>query len=235
MDKPQQLPAVIQEKFDEMHDEVGHVVNIAFQYLVTNIPGPIGFTYTSSAPMPLLTKYEQAQSVCFVTKYHCLPTFERADIREKNGTYSFGNSPEARYVLNEYRSIIQNRNDSVYYQKLHKFCREKLLNNDKQKGLSIMVTQGDERDVTREFAQSLDERYKAIKSLIKQCEFAYIYNGILQHSDHQFSARFWKEYASGKINYVFMKHALIASNIKGLLEWHYRLFNVLTFPKLGPL
>jgi len=230
-----EVPQEIQEKFDSINQDVERILEIAHNHLETDVSGEISFKYTISAPRDVLTDFERAQSVCFVTRYDALPTFKSVSIQEQNGRFYFGNFNEARYVLNEYRSIIQNKKDSIHYQKIHRFCRDKLLNDDHSKDLSIEVTHKDKGDITDEFAKSLDEQYKAIKSIIKHCEFGYIYNGILQHSDHRFTDRFWKEYSSGEVNYIFAKHALILGNIKMLMEWHYRLFSVMTFPKLGPL
>lgn len=232
---PNELPEDIQAKFNAMHAEVDHILKLAHQHIKTDISGKISFKFTSSAPRDYFTDYERAQSICFIARYELLPIFENADIHMNNGKYFLKNYSEARYVLNEYRPIVQNEKDSIYYQKVHKLCREKLLNNDPSKGLSITVKHKDRGDITSEFATYLGENCKAIKSIIKNCEFSYIYNGILQHSDHKFTKRFLKEYSSGVTNYVFMKHALIVSNVKFLLSEHYRLLNVLIFPKLGPL
>lgn len=228
-------PKEIQDKLNEVSEEVERMLQIAHGHFETDISGPISFKYTISAPRDVLTDFERAQSVCFVTRYDALPVFEKINIVEEQGSYYFGNFHEVRYLLNEYRSIIQNKTDSIHFQHIHRFCRDKLLNNDHSKDLSITVEHSDRGDITQEFIKVLNEHYKAIRSLVNQCEFGYIYNGILQHSDHRYSHRFWEEYSSGKANYVFAKHALIASNIKMLLGWHYRLFSAMTFPKLGAL
>lgn len=234
-DMSHKLPSHIKKKVDSLNSNVESIVNEAYGHLETDVSGPISLKYSISAPRDVLTDYERAQSVCFITRYEFLPVFEKVKVTEGNGNYYFGNYQEARFVLNEYRPIIQNKKDSVYFQKIHKFCREKLLNDDQTKDLSITAEHIDRGDITAEYALSLDEQYKAIKHIIRNCEFDYIYNGVLQHSDHKFTKRFWKEYHSGKLNYIFMKHALIVGNIKMLMEWHYRLMNALTFPKIGPL
>jgi len=228
-------PVEIKEKFDRVTQDVDEILRIAHQHFKTDIDGQISFSFTISAPRDVLTDFERAQSVNFVTRFDSLPVFQEIKIREENGKYFLNNLDEIRHVLNEYRSIIQNKKDSIHFQQIHKFCREKLLNNDHAKDLSITVNHATRGDVTHEFAQVLDEHYKVIKSIIKHCEFGYIYNGILQHSDHRHTKRFWEEYVSGEINYVFAKHALLASNIKILLSWHYKLYSVLTFPRLGGL
>jgi len=164
-----------------------------------------------------------------------LPKFQKVEITEINGKYYLRNYSFIRHLLNEYRPIIQNKSDSVYYQRIHRFCREKLINTDHSKDLMITVEHKELGDITELYAKALDEQSKAISKIIKLSEYGYIFNGILQHSDHSFTRRFWEEYSSGQINYVFVKHAHLVEHINSLLERHYRLLNALTFPKLGPL
>ncbi|EPS3402237.1 hypothetical protein ACVD4U_004299, partial [Vibrio vulnificus] len=230
-----ELPEEVKEKLDSIHSEVEEIVNLAYEKVVTEVSGKISFRYEVHGPRDVLTKFERAQSVCFVTRYDSLPIFEKISVEARDGRFYFANYLEARSVLNEYRAIIQNKNDSVHYQKIHKFCREKLLNTESSFDLCISVRNEDKVDISEVFARLLNEHYKAIKVIIKHCEFDYIYNGILQHSDHNYTERFWEEYSSGEANYIFIKHALLVGYIKDLLVKHHFLFNVLTFPKLGPL
>lgn len=229
------LPKDIQDKINKVHADVDHRLAVAHRHLVTDITGNISFAFSISAPRDVLTEHERAQSICFVTRYDALPEFSRINVVRREEGLFVSNLTEMRAVLNEYRSIIQNKKDSIHYKHIHKFVRDKLLNEDDSKDLSITANHQERGDITKEFCKALDERSKAIRSLIKYSEFSYIYNGILQHSDQATSHRFLEDYSSGEINYIFMYHALIASNIKYLLGWHYRLFNVLTFPKIGPL
>ncbi len=231
MEKPQK----IQDKIDKVNKDVKYRLEVAHRHIEMNLEGEVSFRYEISGPRDVLTEHERAQSICFVTRYDALPEFTAVQISKNNDEYYASNFSEMRAVLNEYRSIIQNKKDSIYYNRIHKFVRDKLLNEDHSKDLSIVAIHKNDGDITKDFCKYLDQHAKAIKSLLRYSEFSYIYNGILQHSDQATSHRFLEEYASGKINYVFMYHALIASNIKSLLRWHYKLFNTLTFPKLGPL
>lgn len=229
------IPKEIIEKIDAVNARVEHRMQVAEEHLITELKGSINFRYSISAPRDILTEDERAQSICFVTRYDALPEFGRLQIEERQGSFYAANFYEMRGLLNEYRSIIQNKKDSIHFQKIHRFVRDKLLNQDHSQDLSIKVTHENDGDITDEFLDLINENIKAIKSLIKYSDFGYIYNGILQHSDNKTSHRFLTEYASGELNYVFMYHALIASNIKILMRWHYRLFGALTFPVLGPL
>ncbi len=214
-------------------DQSNSKICITFQKTV--ISGRYSFHFKFSGGRDILTDFERAQSICFISRYESLPKFKKLKIAKINGKYVFENLWEARSVLNEYRPIIQNKKDSVYYCNVHKVCREKLLNTDSLKDLSITVNHLQDGDITIKFSRFLNEQCKAIKTILARCEFDYIYNGILQHSDQKFTNRFKEEYSSGEINYVFIKHALIVDKIKILLEDHYGLLKHLTSPSLGPL
>lgn len=232
--KKTDIPADIQAKLDALNASIERIIKKGHAELTTTINGKISLQYESSAPRDILTDFERAQSVCFVTKYESLPVVDSITIVEHEGKYFPNNIDYIRHVLNEYRPIIQNQDDSVHYQKIHAFCHSKLGANPKT-NLSITVEHEDGRDVTSDFKVNLGQRNRAIRKMIEECEFDYIYSGILQHSDHRFTQRFWKEYTSGELNYIFMRHAKILEEIRDLLLWHYRVFHFLTFPKMGPL
>lgn len=229
------LPDEIQKKLDASQAEVRGLIKEADLLQQTKLEGKISFSYRHSAPSDILTPFERAQSVCFITRYEHLPVLDSLDIAEIKGKYYLNNIPYIRHMLNEYRSIIVNVKDSIHYGKIHKFCYEKLSNKDPSRGLSITVKHEKQDDVTDTFRKILGEKNAAMKLVLKKSEFNYIYNGILQHSDHQYTKRFWEEYFNGKLNYIFIKHAMLLEYIKGCLFWHYKILNQLTFPKMGPL
>ena len=142
---------------------------------------------------------------------------------------------EIRFALHEYRPILMNQNDSMYFRNIHRFCRSKLINREETKDLTITVFDEDERDVTMAFTKQLDQEMKAIRIVLSGCEYEYLYNGILQHSDHRYTSRYLHEYHSGQLNYAFLAHALPLGYFRARLGRHYRLINMLTFPKPGPL
>jgi hypothetical protein len=229
------LPESIQLKLSNVEFEVNKIIEEARGVLKSNLTGSVSFRYQQSAPMDILTAFERAQSVCFVSRYEILPIFNGVEILESNGKFFLNNITFIRYILNEYRSVISNYKDSVYYGKIHKFCFDKLKNRDPKTGLSITVNNEQNEDVTDIFIKILGERNRSIKIVLEKSEFGYIYNGILQHSDHEYTERYWKEYHTGQLNYVFIKHAALLVYIKECLFWHYTILNQLTFPKLGPL
>lgn len=228
------LPDDITKKIQRVEDEVLHIVEEADRVQRTQLSG-VSISYESDAPRDLLTDDERAQSICFITRYENLPVVVAPVIVEREGKHHLGNLGFLRHALNEYRSIIQNQDDSIHFQGIHAFCRQKMTNRDKSQDLVITAYGEGARDVTPQFVEYLDQRCKAIRVVLDKCEYGYIYNGILQHSDHASAQRLLREYSDGTLNYVFIKHALLLRYIKDCLVWHHALLNAITSPKLGPL
>jgi len=232
---PSQIPDALRDKFTALEEEIDQILTQAEAVQQTDISGRVSFTYESTAPRDLLTEDERAQSICFVTRYEALPVSEQLRIVAYGDRYYIGNLDYLRHVLNEYRAIVQNKRDSVYYRRIHQFCHGKLVNRNTSNDLVITAEHESEGDITSTFARYLDEQCRSIAVVLRKSEFSYVYNGVLQHSDHSYTRRFLEDYHSGRINYIFVKHAQLLGYIKECLLWHYRLLNALTFPKLGPL
>lgn len=229
------LPEKIKNKITLTIDDANRVVSLAQAIQVIKVKESFHFIFQHSAPSDILTDFERYQQVSFVTKYEHLPMLEEIIIKKVYEKFYLDNIDFIRHVINEYRTIIVNQNDSIYFNKIHSFCHLKLINRDPSLGLSITVKSINDEDITDTFVKVLGERIKAVRFILQNCEFDYIYNGILQHSDSVYIERYWDEYYTGKINYIFLKHALLLSYIKELLYWHYKIMNSITFPKLGPL
>ena len=229
------LPEPARSRLLQTYEETQQIADKADAILITKLSGKLSFKYESSAPLPERTQFERAQSICFVTRYEHLPTLKRLEIVEHNGKHYLGNIGFVRHILNEYRSLVLNQDDSVYFAKIHSFCHVKLANKEPSKGMSVSVSHETDGDVTDILLKMIGERNKAIKYILKNCEYDYIYNGILQHSDHNYTKRFIKEYHTGRLNHLFIKHAFLLGQIKELLWWHYYMFNNLTYPKPGPI
>lgn len=225
----------VQERLSSNRDEVNQIINEAVQLLETDIVGNASFRIEHSAPGDILTTEERCQHICFVTKYESLPSFAGINIIKHKDKFYLGNIDYMRHILNEYRLVIQNKSDSIYYAKIHRFCRDKLLCVDPAKGLSISLVHETGGDISDMMVKMLDERNKAISLILKKSEFDYLYNGILQHSDIRYTKRFLREYSSGELNYIYIKHVLLLDYIKDWLFWHYRIINSMTFPQIGPL
>lgn len=57
------------------------------------------------APGDVLTDFERAQSISFVTRYEHLPNECRVKIVERDGQYHIGNLPFLRHALNDWRPL----------------------------------------------------------------------------------------------------------------------------------
>lgn len=231
-----QLPEEINKRIESTTAEIDSLISKAVAEQKTSFSGGFQLSYRHSVlDADILSDFERAQSICFISRYEHLPEFKGVQIIEDSGKFYLDNIGYIRHILNEYRSIITNQSDSIHYSKIHFFCYKRLKNQDPTKGLSITVYNEKREDITETFLRILGERNKSIKTIISKSEFDYIYNGILQHSDHRHTQRFHEEYHSGKLNYVFIKHASLLGFIKDSLRLHYRILNQLTSPKLGPL
>src|SRR5438876_10326242 len=114
-----QLPEKIQAKLALLQNEVDQIISGAAAFLKTELPNPVAFQFKSSAPRDVLTPYERAQSISFITRFNHLPTDYAVKIIEQQGTYSISNMAFLRHALNEFRPLIQSESDSVYYQNIH--------------------------------------------------------------------------------------------------------------------
>ena len=235
MGAPPKLPDRIADRLKALESEVQGVISKATAAFCTQLPGPIAFRYQHSAPGDILTMEERAQSVSFITRYEYLPDDYPVRLVEHSGNWYIDNLAFLRHALNDFRSIIQNQSDAVYYQRVHNVWYKALRRADPAKGLTVRALDAHGLDVTSTFAAWMGERNKAIVVALDAMEYKYLYNGILQHSDPRFSKRFLEDYVSGELNYLFWKHAYTLGFIREMLLPYYRLMNALTFPKLGPL
>jgi len=229
-----EIPSHIKSKIDTLHDEVSNIVNEAYDYLKW-FRLRVSLSFRHSAPVDILTDEERSQQVCFVTRYQQLPHIEGIIIEKKDGKYYFKNLSFIRHVLNEFRVILFNQSDPIYYKRLHKFCYCSLANDDPSKGLSITAHDVERNDKTDEFVKFLNANTKAIDFILSKCDLDYLYNGILQHADKNHTKRYWDDYYSGELNYMFLRNALLVSETKNFMDVYYRIMNCITFPLQGSL
>jgi len=189
----------------------------------TQIQPPLYFRYRNAAlGQAFPDAEERAFLVNFVAKYQQLPEFHRVEIAQDDESgLHFANLAYARHCLTEYRPVIMNHGDAIYYKHVHVFCRKPLSHKDPHTGTVFSVLASDGQDITDTYLQLLDESHSAIGVIFKHGEFDYLYNGVLQHSDSRFSERHAKDYSSGEMNYLLFRHALLLNSIKGLLFPHY--------------
>jgi hypothetical protein len=100
------LPEPDRARLLQTCNETQQISDNANKILVTQLSGELSFTYKTSAPLPLMTSFEEAQSICFIIMYQHLPTLKGLEIVERNGKYYLGNMGFLRHILNEYRSSL---------------------------------------------------------------------------------------------------------------------------------
>ena len=191
-----ELPERIRNRLTTFQAEIDQVLEGAERLLTIELP-TVQFEFVNSAARDVLTDYERAQSVSFVTRFDHLPDECRVTAIEHNGRYDIDNIDYRRHALNEFRPLIENKKDSVYYQKIHNVWYGMLKREDSDKGTTIRAFDKTEVDVTGVCIMWLSEANKAIKFVLRQLDYGYLYNGILQHSAPEYSTRFIEDYTSG--------------------------------------
>ncbi len=230
------LPDRIRDRLEALETQGQRIISAARDKITAAAPGTVSFRYQAVLPgRDILLPHERAQSLGFVTRYEALPDAVGAQVVVSGERLELGNLDFLRHTLNEYRTIVMNERDSVYYRKLHSTWRAMLLRPSVVEGTIVRVLDATDKDVTAGFVQWLDQTQSAIKFIINALELDYLYNGILQHCDERHSERFLQDYLSGELNYIMLKSAGIITAVKDHLEPYYRLANALTFPELGPL
>lgn len=232
-----QLQERIRKRLFLLQKEVDQIIDGAQALLKTQLPNPISFEFKNSAPRDVLTSNERAQSISFVARFEHLPlpSNYRVKIVKHENAHYIGNMAFCRHALNEFRPLIQNERDSVYYNKIHQVWHAMLTLDDPKKGTTIRVKDTKDNDVTLIFIRYLGERNKAIGFVMRSLNYSYLYNGILQHSSIAYSKRFLEDYTSGELNYVLWKHVHVLGFLREMLSAYYKLIRFLTYPKLGPL
>lgn len=158
------LPESVQSKLNYVFNKVGRLSMRALELQTTEI-GNVRFTFRHSALGDVLTDDERFQQTCFVTRYETLPVLNVIDIEHHNGKFYFKNFKFMRQLLNEYRTIILNEKDSIYYKKIHHFCFKSMSNSDPKQGLSIQVRNEDNEDTTSSFLKFMGDQNKSIKKI----------------------------------------------------------------------
>src|SRR5437588_1365311 len=104
------VPQRIQGRLEQLHRAVEAIMAKAKSEFKTEIPRRVAFSMTSASTSgDLLTEYERALSVSFVTRYDHLPDDLTVHLVEHNGQWQINNFWELRHVLNDFRPIIQNQ------------------------------------------------------------------------------------------------------------------------------
>jgi hypothetical protein len=67
------LPDRIKNRLAVLQREIDQIISGAEALLTTKLPNPIQFEFKNSAPRDVLTEYERAQSISFLTRFDHLP------------------------------------------------------------------------------------------------------------------------------------------------------------------
>jgi hypothetical protein len=113
------LPERLVRRLRKLEEEVDVLGAKVHATLETQLPASIAFRFEHAAIGDVLTAQERAQSVSFVTRYEALPVHYSVKLAERDGHWYITNLPLLRYILNDYRPLIQNQRDVVHYQKIH--------------------------------------------------------------------------------------------------------------------
>jgi hypothetical protein len=135
------MPERITSRFEAITAEVQKVIDEANQKLVTKIPQRVAFRYESAVlNRDILSDYERAQSVSFVTRFDHFPDdLHTRIVVDDHNNWWIANLWDLRQALNDFRSVIQNQSDSIYYQNVHNTWFQTLRQKDKSKGTMVRV------------------------------------------------------------------------------------------------
>lgn len=214
------IPKKIIEKIESMNNELETLFANADKN-ITPFKCKISFRITNSAPQDILTDEERSAFLNFVLKVKDTPNYDTPQIDTDGKKFLLGNVDLARHVINEMRPIIFNRTDATFYTKIHNTLAKMFVRENHGMGTKITVSKlenGVESDVTKEYLTFMSQSRDAIKSILAQLDFDYLYNGILQHSDSRFFKRYEEDSHNGELNYILMKHAFVITRLKGYLR-----------------
>jgi len=234
------LPAEVRTRLEQLRQEIDKILDAAMRHFATDIPNRIAFRLTGNSSAnwggDLMPQEERAQAISFVVRYEHLPIDVKVRLGKVDGEWHIRNLGELRHVLNDFRPIIQNQNDLTFYTNVNATVQKRLRRSDPAQGLRLQAFEGDsDKDVSAAFAQHLGESTKAIATLLGALEYDYLFNGVLQHSDPQYSTRFVRDYTTGEFNYILWKHVAVLGQIHYWLTPFYRVLRLLNFPSLGSL
>jgi hypothetical protein len=231
------IPPQITEKFKKNESEAFSILEEANEIVSDFDASSVQFRVSSTAPLPLLTINEQAQSMAFIVRYDHLPVLNSfvAGRHPDGRRYFLNEIDQVRAALNEYRTIFFNNRDGIHYGAITNLYQRAFNRKSPHPSMKYEAILSEGADVSDDYLNHLKTRKKAIQHAIGRSDFDYIFNGVLQHSDGQYSKRMVKEYTDGSLQYTLLKNLFIAQGLKDLLSEHYKVINVMNFPKMGAL
>ncbi|MFH1719186.1 MAG: hypothetical protein ABIF19_17660 [Planctomycetota bacterium] len=230
------IPPQILKKLKKCENEAIAIIEEAKSKVTDFDTSSIGLQVTSTAPLPLMTCEERAQSLAFVVRYEHLPELHNFTAgRHPSGHYYLNEIDQIRAALNEYRTIFYNKKDGICYGTITNLYERAFNPKHPNASMRIEALTPEGQDLSADYLKHLKSRKRAIRYAIERSDFDYIFNGVLQHTDGQYAMQMVKQYTEGSLAYLLLKNFLISQGLKDLLSEHYKVINVLNFPKMGPL
>lgn len=128
--------------------------------------------------------------------------------------------------LNSVRSVIYMQTEDIYYSKvIDEYNRALSGHNDNWK-INALDEEGI-NDISDKVIQSYCQIKKLISEILKDDDFDFVYNGVLQHVDERFRARYIREKKNGKLVYTLFKCAILANQVLGILVDNTVIFDLI--------
>jgi hypothetical protein len=144
-----QIPRRIRDRLQAIDREIESLMAKAESRFLTEVPRRISFDMSSTTTTgDFITAYERAQSVSFVTRYENLPENVTLHLVEQDGDWYMQDLWVLRHVLNDFRPIIQNQKDAVYYAQIHRAWNQMLRRTDPTEGMIVKVLDETSQDIT---------------------------------------------------------------------------------------
>lgn len=232
------IPPEILNKLQQSQSDARSILDAAWDEVTPFDFDNTSIKFSASSPLPLMSIEEQAQSLAFIIRYEHLPELDHfvAGRDPTNGRFYLNEIGQIRAGLNEYRTIFYNQKDGISYGVITNLYQKGLCQRDSSIApMAIQVLNAKNEDVSADFLLHLKSRKKAIVKAVKNSDFDFIYNGVLQHSVSLHAMRMVRAYTDGSLAYLLLKNFIIAQGMKDMLSAHYRIIKMLNFPRMGPL
>lgn len=128
--------------------------------------------------------------------------------------------------LNSVRSVIYMQDEDIYYAKvIDEYNRALSGHNDNwrikaldEEGINI---------ISDKVIQNFCQIKKIVAEILKDDDFDFIYNGVLQHVDERFRTRYIREKKDGKLVYTLFKCAILANQVLSILVDNTIIFDLI--------
>ena len=213
------FPKSILEKFKNSALETQSLITTVEKNYQKFLPGPFQIKIANSAASPLLADTEEAAFHAFLAKFRSIPNFPGPVITQRENNFFLGNEDLAKHIITEFRPIIFNEKDPIYFGKIYNTIYKMLNRKSPVSGTKMTAFNERFEDITDLLKKELAVARKVIVSTVELLELDYLYNGVLQHSDPRFSKRYRQDFRSGNLQYLFLKHAQVLTYLKGYLKY----------------